>query len=814
VEISALPQLKSFGFIAPHTKYPFHTVFERISLDANAAPKQSAIVIEHMTNLQSIRRYVVLAIGACALLYAFCAGLRTVGDFDFGWQIATGRYVAEHHQIPRVDVLSYTVPGAEWLYPPFSGLIFYWLFLLGGYAALSWLLAAAAVATIVVLLRRPGLATGVAAVLAVPSIVFRENPRAELFTSLLFAVYLALLWQFFRDGRARLWLLPVLMLFWVNLHLGFISGIALLLAYIALKTCELAIPACRTGAVRRLRRMGPWVVVSLALTLINPWGAKIYAGIVRQNRSVKELGDFIGEWSKPNLSVSILDQMFHLRNPESSFWWLLLLAIAALVVALWRRQFGAAVLLAVAAFLSIQYLRFQGLFACIAVVIGGGILDELWPTGHSPHRETANSGMGRLRVYADGIAVSLCAALVLLTGIRCADLITNRHYIEGGEVVLFGPGEASWFPERAAKFVEDNRLPGNLFNDYNLGGYLEWRLPEYKAYVDSRAIPFGAKLLTHQRTLMARPLDSPEWNKEADERNINFIVMALDRYTGLGKAPLDIDCGSRNWRPVYLDESGAVFLRNTAKNADLIQRLGVDCATVQFSEPENARGDSYRARANAYNFYANAGSVLYLLGRDPEAQQNLARAAAIEPHDSNLRLTRAQLFQADGMLADAEREYKASIAQRPTDFAWYLLGVLYGGQQRYREAVEAMQHSAKISYNPADRYRVVGQIENAMQQPKDALEAFDRAESIGSHGSVEDQKVFRAQLASGRSRSWQLLHDLDRAIQEQRKSVELLPNDSGRWSTLALLYREKGDTSAAEQAQTKAEALRSAGSGH
>lgn len=761
---------------------------------------------------KQIRRGLVLAITASALLYAFCAGLRTIGDFDFGWQIATGRYVAQHHQIPRTDVLSYTVPGAEWLYPPFSGLIFYWLFLMGGYAALSWLLAAAAVATIAFLLRRPGLATGAAAVLAVPSIVFRENPRAELFTTLLFAAYVALLWQFFRDGRAKLWFLPVLMLLWVNLHLGFISGLALLLAYILLKVCELPFPVCRPGALRRLRTIGPWVAASLAVTVINPWGAKIYAGIIRQNRSVKELGDFIGEWSKPNLSVSVFDQMFHLRNPESSFWWLLLLAVAALMVAVWRRQLGAAILIAGAALLSVQYLRFQGLFACIVVVVGGGILDELWTPVESADA-AAKPEMGRPH-YINWAAFALCAVLVILTGILCADLITNRRYIEGGEVVLFGPGEASWFPERAAKFVTDNRLPGNLFNDYNLGGYLEWRLPEYKAYVDSRAIPFGVGLLTHQRTLMARPLDSPEWTKEADERNINFIVMSVDRYTGLGKAPLDIDCGSRSWRPVYLDETGAVFLRNAPQNANLIQRLGIDCATVQFAEPDDARGDSHRARANAYNFFANAGSVLYLLGRDQEAQQNLARAAAIEPHDSNLHLTRAQLFQADGMLPDAEREYKASISERPTDFAWYLLGVLYGRQHRYPEAVQAMKRSAEISYNPADRYRVVGQIDNTMQQPRDALEAFDRAESIGSHGSVEDQKVFRAQLAGGRSRSWELLHDLDRAIEEQRKSVELLPNDSGRWSILAQLYREKGDASAAEQAQAKADALRAAGSAH
>ena len=757
-----------------------------------------------------VRPTTVQILVVATLLYAFCAGFRTIGDFDFGWQIATGRYLAQHHEIPRTDVFTYTAAGTEWLYPPFSGLILYWLYLLGGYAALSWLLALAAVVTIAFLLSGPnwGIATSVAAALAVPSLIFRENPRAELFSTVLFAVYLLILWRHFRGGRVRLWLLPLLMVAWVNLHPGFITGLALLAGYVVLEACELPFRERKPLAVGRLRAATPWILASIAATAVNPWGPWIYAGIVRQNRSVKDLGDFIGEWSRPNLSASVIDQMFHWRNPESSFWWLVLFALIALVVAVWRRQIGAATLLAGSTFLSLQFLRFQGLFACIAVIIGGAMLDELVSREQSTQPRSVNSKLGMPRVRIAGIVA--CVVLMSLMVVRCADLITNRHYIEAGEVVLFGPGEASWFPERAARFVLENHLQPNLFNDYNLGGFLAWRLPEYKTYVDSRAIPFGVGLLTHQRNLLRLPLDAPEWDKEVEERKVTFLILSLDRYTGLDKAPLDQDCASHDWRPAYLDETSAVFLRNTPENAEIIQRLAIDCRTAPIPLPENATGDSYRARGNAYNFYANAGAVCYLLGRDAEAQQFLSRAADIEPHDSNLHLTRAQLFQADNQLRDAEREYKASIDERPTDFAWYLLGVLYGRQHRYPDAVNALKHSAEISYSPADRYRVIGQVQNLMQQPQEALASFDRAEKIGSHGSLEDQKILRAQLASGRARSWQLLHNLDRAITEQQESVAILPNDSARWAALAQLLSEKGDTAAAEKAKARAEELRAA----
>jgi hypothetical protein len=56
----------------------------------------------------------------------------------------------------------------------------------------------------------------------VPLIASRTEARADLFSTVLIAVYIVLLWRYQQTGRARLWLLPVLMVVWVNAHLGFI----------------------------------------------------------------------------------------------------------------------------------------------------------------------------------------------------------------------------------------------------------------------------------------------------------------------------------------------------------------------------------------------------------------------------------------------------------------------------------------------------------------------------------------------------------------------------------------------------------------
>src|ERR1700733_5382272 len=147
---------------------------------------------------------------ALALSYAFLAGLHTVSDLDIGWQLATGRYLVEHHQIPRVELFSYTAQGTEWIYPPFSGGIFYLLNLLGGYSALSWLGAFACAATVASLIASGGRFVAALAIVAVPAIAFRTIPRAELFTTVLFAVVLGLVWRNYRGRPVRLWILPAI----------------------------------------------------------------------------------------------------------------------------------------------------------------------------------------------------------------------------------------------------------------------------------------------------------------------------------------------------------------------------------------------------------------------------------------------------------------------------------------------------------------------------------------------------------------------------------------------------------------------------
>jgi tetratricopeptide (TPR) repeat protein len=594
------------------------------------------------------------------------------------------------------------------------------------------------------------------------------------------------------------------MLAWVNLHLGFIVGLAMMGAYVLLEVLELPFATRRSAAWIRLRRATPWLLAAGLTTLLNPWGPRIYVAVARQGQSMDELGGFINFWLRPFVSVAALREALTWHDPDSSYWWLVAAVFVAIVVSLWRKQLGMAAVLAGATYLMLAHVRNQGLFACVAVTVGGAALSGVtlpqW-TGRARH--FVEKGLASGSVGSLGLArILLLGAALLLVLIRSGDLIWNRYYLFAGQLSLFGPGVSWWYPERAAAFLLRERLPRNLFNEFNSGGYLAWRIgPEYPVYVDGRLIPFGARFLTHQQNLMQQPPDSPEWQREADLWNINTILVSVARYGGLGSFPLQQFCGSQAWSPVYLDEVAAIFVRNRPENAAWINRLKIDCATVQINPPPTiAMGSHARENAELFNFYANAGSLFYVLGRGQDALRYLLAAEQIFPDDSNLHSTLGQLYQAYNRPKLAEQEYRTSVQLRPTDTGWFLLGRLYVSARRYEDAAEAFRHAAGLSYQACDRYLDLGELYVEMNRPDEALEAFARAVRLTPYSrSSPWGRVFYARVAAGRARIWRGRGDLDRAIEFQKEAVDLTPHDPARSSELAELYEARGHTGPAKQ---------------
>ena len=729
-----------------------------------------------------------IVLGVVAILYAFLAGLRTLSEFDLGWQLATGRWIAQHRQIPSIDVFSYTVPGQPWIYPVGSSLLFYGVYLLGQDALLSWLAAAAGAATIALTLRRGSAATAMLAILAVPLIAIRIRPRADMFTVVLFAAFLSLLWQHRQSGHARLWLLPLLMAAWVNLHLGFIAGLALGAGYLAVETLELIRPERRGAALERLRRAWPWLAASLGATLANPWGWGVYAAVARQDEAMTVQAQWIPEWGAAPLNWTVLTQALSLRNPGGAFHLMLLIAAITVPVAVLRRQLGAAILLSGAALLAIRHIRFEALFAIVMVVVAGTVLNSA--IGALPARLGSSRWSARLAVGA------ACAA-ILLAGLRSADLVSNRTYLASSDLGSFGTGLSWWFPQRAADFIERETLPGQIFNSYNEGGYLTWRLGErYPDYIDGRAIPFGPKLFERNRVLLATAPNSPEWQREEALYGIDTLIVPLGRYSGLRLFPvLRQFCAGDRWQPVYLDEVSAVFVRRSPTTEDLIERLRIECLTAPLPAVVPPDGSP-----EAFDRWANAAALLQALGRNAEAFDATAQALAIFPDSAFIHFLRGALFDERRDLSGAEQEYKLSVRLEPNGTAWSRLGAIFHREGRLIDEIDAWEHASETLPDPAPELLSLGYADLAAARPRAAVAAVDRVAA-----GLPEQ--FSADLAHGRARAWSALGDADRAVPFQEEVLKLRPDSADDWLELADLYDRAHRTADGQQARGRAAAI-------
>ncbi len=732
------------------------------------------------------------------LLSALCAGLRTVGDNDMGWHLATGRWVVEHREIPRTDVLSFTSAGTPWMYPPFAGVLFYLIYSLSGYAGLSWFCALACLAVVAYLVRRGDMGSAVLALLAVGSIATRTAPRADLFSTVFFALFFGELWAYQRGMRCRLWLLPVIMLLWVNLHLGFIAGLAAIGAYLLFEISDLVFAERRRAALLRLERVWPWLVACGAATLLNPWGARIFAASLNTVGAAGSVqgklnGNIaIAEFMAVPMSTHLLYQLIDVRHAQFGFTWLLLLAvIVAGLLFFWKHQFGAGLVVLVALYAALNHARYSALFAISMVTLGAGVLEALLANRSTPSAKKHSPPLFRVPTSAGILLTAFFCAVALL---QIADFVSNRTYVVFNPDLRFGAGEASWFPARAAAFIVHEQLPGNVFEDYELGGYAAWSLgPKYPDFIDGRGN--NPDLAIEQFNLYTQDPDSQAWQSEAEHWNLNVLLVATAGLRGLRNMDPYKFCQSANWRPIYMDDVSLVFLRNTPDNSSWINRLQIDCSTQALAPPAGA------SRSVLHDFYLNSGELFFILHRDRDAEGSLGGAAALYRDDPNVHLLKGLLFERRQQYAEAEQEFRTSLAINENGGVWYSLASLYGNEGRNAAALQALEHAAGLALQPFNIYMTMGKLQIALNHPEDALVAFDQAEKSSPYrnGAESLAPEVYAEIAEGRSEAQRLLSHWSEAIAFQQEAIQRTPGVARRWDRLARLYEATGQTKLADE---------------
>jgi len=487
-------------------------------------------------------------LAACsAALLAAAVALHPVLEPDLWWHLASGRWILEHREIPRADVFTYSMPGRAWVN-------LQWLFDVGAARLWAWggpdalvLAKAAALAGVAALGVAAASAAGagpgaaaVAAGLAVLASAERTTERPEIATYLALAS-LVLLVERARRGapRRELALAPAIVAVWINVHSLAFLGPVLLLLHAAV--AAVPPPGATPGRARALAAAG--AAAALAL-LANPWGIAAWTfpwTLLRRIGAGPDVFHRILEFAPPSTEPG---------DPALRFFWILL-GVTALSFALraprvpWRRAAALAPFLA----LALMARRNVPLFAIVVVPVLaenlGAAASRL--AGGSPRAARAASRAAPFALLGLAAAVLGGASGTLLGLPR-----------ERGLGVM--PG---LFPEDALAAADRLGLHGRLFHDLDFGGYVAWRSPERKTFIDGRLEVVGPEDLAR---FVAAHESPAAW--ERLDAVWRFDLLLLEHSARGSAALLRALLAGGAWAPVH-ESAEAVLLASRGIAADL-----------------------------------------------------------------------------------------------------------------------------------------------------------------------------------------------------------------------------------------------------
>jgi hypothetical protein len=481
------------------------------------------------------------------LALSFWTGSGLLGDGDTGYHVRAGQYILDTLSVPRQDIFSFHAPpipwtAHEWLSEVIMALAHRWAGL-SGVVAFFALILAATMALLFAALRRGGANVLLAAAITVFACCTSQIhwlARPHVFSFLMMLAWHHLLESWHAGKTDRLYLLPLSMLLWVNLHGGFPAGFLLLGAYLAgcLFDWQGASPAQLPERRHQILQLLAAAGASLLACLANPTGYHILLFPFRlvSNRFIM---DHVNEFLSPN---------FHDLLP---FKYLLLLLIA--LVALSRRPVRPTDLILVLLFtgMSLYSARYIPLFALVCAPMFPRYW--YWPEGERAAR-VADFFRRRSQV------VGTCDAMATGGFWPAAALLAVAVSLGSGQRPH--AFDARKKPVAAVEFLLREPVAGRMFNDDEFGDYLIYRAwPSYRVFFDGRSDMYGTERL---REYLQVGNFEPGFEQVLERYQIGWI------FYGTG-APLSrFLMRDPSWVLIYSDPVASIFVKDLPQYRRLI----------------------------------------------------------------------------------------------------------------------------------------------------------------------------------------------------------------------------------------------------
>lgn len=441
-------------------------------------------------------------------------------DPDFGWHYQMGNLITESG-IPKLDPFSYTKPSFEFVdHEWLTNVLIYKIHLRIGYIgmAIIWSLLMIAVLYISIFKINVSKAKNIvkteltkATVVAIGAGLFihQFGVRPQVISWLFISVLLWVLGSY-NDKPKIKYLIPLLFLVWANMHGMFVLGIVTLSISLSIKSIIKKQIDLTDASI---------FFTSLVLTFINPYGVNLWKEVFStffDYSSRMQIMEWRPVWTRLNLvypliCVSALTLIYRYRKlfkPESIVLFLMLMGM------------------------SVNSLISLPLFGVIALpVLFSGLF---FLKGEAATIKFGKKRFDKILKVFFGISIGLYVFAVSYSMKEAFEISEDQYY-----------------PKDAIGFISTNLPSGQIFAPFNWGGYLIWKIPIKKVFVDGRMVHWDG-ILDYQTQILDGDIN---YIDVFDKYNIQMIVWP----NGIFKQAFINKIKQDGWAIIYSDMTAVVF---------------------------------------------------------------------------------------------------------------------------------------------------------------------------------------------------------------------------------------------------------------
>jgi tetratricopeptide (TPR) repeat protein len=535
---------------------------------------------------------------------------------DAGLHLQNGEMVLQgNFDVLTKNLYSYSEPNYRYINDHWlSGVIFLLIYKISGFGGMILFTAVILLLTFFLIfwIAKKRSDFWLATFFSIPAILIlseRTDARPEIFSYLFVALFIYLLFDLEEhpEHKRIFWLIPIQLL-WVNLHIFFIVGFALVGGFLIEKII-LNYKNLKDGLLVRklLLLLGLLILVSF----INPNGARgVLYPLNRYNEQsvhVNEVQPILSYLqSKPVEDISII-----------IFIPLALLLVTSFFFGFKRAKKPIFYLLAsmgatYIGFSIVRTLPFFGLIFLPAISENfSGVFIKLkeWLKQKPPKTESF-------------LRKALIFSLIILFPFLLFWGAKWKTSSDG-----FGLGLTPRANDAAAFFKAQN-LKGPIFNDMAIGNYLIYSLyPQEKVFFDNRhADSYSPEFLKEYKTMLT---EEEAWQKALEKYNFNTIFFYHYDEVFNARQFLSRRMHDSSWVLVYVDNNNAILLRNNTKNKEIINQFQITGENV-------GEKLAFLVNSEDVNDWIAVADILNLMGYKDQALTVFQEVVLKQPKNSKI----------------------------------------------------------------------------------------------------------------------------------------------------------------------------------